>query len=214
MPMLPAVGLLSQRNPGERHLPEDSSESGRAWPAFKRRQHVSAADLVFWASHARFAGMISRQKLQIVRARLDQFPAVAVLGPRQAGKTTLASTISQERAGLYLDLEDASDREKLTDAALYLSGHDEDLVIIDEMQRAPELFQTLRVLIDKGRCHGRFLLLGPVSIDLMRQSGEIPCRPDRPCRTGSFQCSRSRRRRRRETLGPGRVPGQLSRRER
>ncbi len=116
--------------------------------------------------------MIPRRNLQIVRARLDQFPAVAVLGPRQAGKTTLASTITQERAGLYLDLEDTSDREKLTEAARYLSGHKEDLVIIDEVQRAPELFQTLRVLIDKGRRHGRFLLLGPASIDRLRQSGE------------------------------------------
>ncbi len=117
-------------------------------------------------------GMIPRQALETVRARLDQFPAVAVLGPRQAGKTTLAGLISQERAGLYLDLEDTSDREKLTDAAHYLSGHEQGLVIIDEVQRAPELFQTLRVLIDKGRRHGRFLLLGPASIDLMRQSGE------------------------------------------
>ncbi len=116
--------------------------------------------------------MILRRRSQIVRARLDQFPVVAVLGPRQAGKTTLASTISQERVGLYLDLEDTSDREKLTEAALYLSGHEEDLVIIDEVQRAPELFETLRVLIDKGRRHGRFLLLGPASIDLLRQSGE------------------------------------------
>ena len=120
--------------------------------------------------------MIPRQALEIVRARLDQFPAVAVLGPRQAGKTTLAGLISQERAGLYLDLENASDREKLTDAAHYLSGHEEGLVIIDEVQRAPELFQTLRVFIDKGRRQGlragRFLLLGSASIDLLRQSGE------------------------------------------
>ena len=116
--------------------------------------------------------MIPRQALETVRARLDQFPAVAVLGPRQAGKTTLAGLISQERAGLYLDLEDTSDREKLTDAAHYLSGHEQGLVIIDEVQRAPELFQTLRVLIDKGRRHGRFLLFGPASIDLMKQSGE------------------------------------------
>ena len=122
------------------------------------------------------ARMIPRQALEIVRARLDQFPAVAVLGPRQAGKTTLAGLISRERAGLYLDLEDASDREKLTDAAHYLSGHEEGLVIIDEVQRAPELFQTLRVLIDRGRRQGlrsgRFLLLGSASIDLLRQSGE------------------------------------------
>ena len=120
--------------------------------------------------------MIPRQALQIIRSRLDQFPAVAVLGPRQAGKTTLAGFISQERSGLYLDLEDASDREKLADAAHYLSGHGENLVIIDEVQRAPELFQTLRVLIDKGRRQGlragRFLLLGSASIDLLRQSGE------------------------------------------
>ncbi len=116
--------------------------------------------------------MILRRRSQIVRARLDQFPVVAVLGPRQAGKTTLASTISQERVGLYLDLEDTSDREKLTESALYLSGYQEDLVIIDEVQRAPELFQTLRVLIDKGHRQGRFLLLGPASIDLLRQSGE------------------------------------------
>ena len=120
--------------------------------------------------------MNSRQKKQMVRARLDQFPAVALLGPRQTGKTTLAELIAEERASTYLDLENTADREKLSDAALYLSGHAEELVILDEVQRAPELFQTLRGLIDSGRRRniraGRFLLLGPASIDLLKQSGE------------------------------------------
>ena len=120
--------------------------------------------------------MIPRQKSELVCARLDQFPAVALLGPRQTGKTTLAGLIAEERASTYLDLENTADREKLSDAAFYLSGHEEELVILDEVQRAPELFQTLRGLIDKGRRRniraGRFLLLGPASIDLLKQSGE------------------------------------------
>ena len=120
--------------------------------------------------------MIPRQKSQFLRARLDQFPAVALLGPRQAGKTTLAELIAEERASVHLDLESPADREKLSDAALYLSGHEDKLVILDEVQRVPELFQTLRGLIDQGRrCGiraGRFLLLGSASIDRLRQSGE------------------------------------------
>jgi len=120
--------------------------------------------------------MISRQNSQLVCARLDQFPAVALLGPRQTGKTTLAGLIAEERASTYLDLENTADREKLRDSALYLSGHEEKLVILDEVQRVPELFQTLRGLIDRGHRRniraGRFLLLGPASVDLLKQSGE------------------------------------------
>ena len=120
--------------------------------------------------------MIPRQKSLLVRARLDQFPAVALVGPRQAGKTTLAELVAEGRASIYLDLEDPADREKLTDAALYLSGHEDKLVVLDEVQRVPELFQTLRGLIDRGRRRdiraGRFLLLGSASIELLRQSGE------------------------------------------
>lgn len=122
------------------------------------------------------ARMIPRMKEQLVRARLEQFPAVALLGPRQAGKTTLAEQIAEERPSVYLDLEDTADREKLADAALYLAGHEDKLVILDEVQRVPELFQILRGLIDKGRRRGlrtgRYLLLGSASMDLLRQSGE------------------------------------------
>jgi len=120
--------------------------------------------------------MIPRRIADTVRIRLAQFPAVVLLGPRQAGKTTLAQAIAQEQPSIYLDLERPADRAKLTDAELYLSAHEDKLVILDEVQRAPELFQTLRGLIDRGRKAGRgtgrFLLLGSASIDLLKQSGE------------------------------------------
>ncbi|MCY4610097.1 MAG: AAA family ATPase, partial [Gammaproteobacteria bacterium] len=120
--------------------------------------------------------MIPRRKLQDVRARLEQFPAVALLGPRQAGKTTLAEQVAEERPSVYLDLEKAADRKKLADADLFLSGHEDRLVILDEVQRIPDLFQTLRGLIDQGRRRGlragRFLLLGSASVELLKQSGE------------------------------------------
>jgi len=101
-------------------------------------------------------------------------PAVALLGPRQVGKTTLALAIAEGRKSVYLDLESPLDREKLTDATFYLSGHEDDLVILDEVQRTPELFAILRGLIDQGRRRGkksgRFLLLGSASADLLHQS--------------------------------------------
>jgi hypothetical protein len=120
--------------------------------------------------------MIPRLKAKTVLARLEQFPAVALVGPRQAGKTTLAEHIAAKRPSLYLDLEAPADREKLADAADYLSAHEDKLVILDEVQRMPEVFQVLRGLIDRGRTRaraaGRFLLLGSASIDLLKQSGE------------------------------------------
>ena len=124
--------------------------------------------------------MIARRKLQTILDRLEQFPAVVLLGPRQAGKTTLAEYIAQQavrgRETVYLDLETASDRQKLSDAELYLGAHEDKLVILDEVQRMPDLFQSLRGLIDRGRRRnlraGRFLLLGSASIDLLKQSGE------------------------------------------
>jgi predicted AAA+ superfamily ATPase len=88
------------------------------------------------------------------------------------GKTTLAKQILEGQPSIYLDLEQPADREKLSDAALYLAGHADKIVILDEIQRAPELFQTLRGLIDRDRRPGRFLLLGSASIELLRQSGE------------------------------------------
>jgi predicted AAA+ superfamily ATPase len=107
--------------------------------------------------------MIPRRIQPIIRDRLDHLPAVALLGPRQVGKTTLALAIAEGRKSVYLDLESPLDREKLADAAFYLSEHEDELVILDEVQRAPELFATLRGSIDRGRRRskksGRFLLL-------------------------------------------------------
>lgn len=103
-------------------------------------------------------------------------PAVGLLGPRQVGKTTLALEIGQTRPSLYLDLENPDDREKLRNARAYLEGHQDKLVILDEVHRVPEIFQVLRGLIDQGRRGGRageqFLLLGSASVDLLKQSGE------------------------------------------
>lgn len=107
---------------------------------------------------------------------LTQFPAVAMLGPRQVGKTTLALEIARKSDALYLDLEHPADLAKLSDPADYLTRHQGKLVILDEIHRVPELFPVLRSLIDEGRRagqrNGRFLLLGSASIDLLRQSSE------------------------------------------
>jgi predicted AAA+ superfamily ATPase len=111
-----------------------------------------------------------------VIALLDEVPAVALLGPRQAGKTTLALAIAEGRPSVYLDLESAADRARLSEPVLYFADHAEELVILDEIHRAPGLFEALRGVIDQarreGRGTGRFLLLGSAAIDLLAQSGE------------------------------------------
>lgn len=120
--------------------------------------------------------MISRVAFRKVEEALARQAAVALIGPRQVGKTTLAHEIADGRPSIYLDLESRSDRDKLTDPELFLRDYEDKLVILDEIHRLPELFQALRGLIDqgrrKGRRTGRFLLLGSAAIDLLRQSGE------------------------------------------
>jgi uncharacterized protein len=122
------------------------------------------------------ARMISRTLYPILLNRLEQFPAVALLGPRQVGKTTLAQQVGEGRPSIYLDLESPSDRSKLSDPVLFLRRHSHELVILDEVQRIPELFATLRGLIDEGKRKGlrtgRFLLLGSASMELLQQSRE------------------------------------------
>ncbi|MGP4670090.1 ATP-binding protein [Agrobacterium pusense] len=107
---------------------------------------------------------------------VNESPAVALLGPRQVGKTTLALNIGETRPSIYLDLESEGDRAKLAEAELYLASHADKLVILDEVHRLPNVFQILRGLIDRnrraGRRTGQFLLLGSASIDLLKQSGE------------------------------------------
>ena len=120
--------------------------------------------------------MLPRRLSTRLNHLLTHSPAVVLLGPRQAGKTTLALEIAEKRPSTYLDLEDETDRVKLSDPVRYFADHEGELVILDEVHRVPELFQSLRGVIDRGRRHGKpngqFLLLGSAAIDLLRQSGE------------------------------------------
>ena len=120
--------------------------------------------------------MISRIAASDIENAIRRQAAVGLIGPRQVGKTTLALEIARSRDALYLDLEDRDDRSRLAEPALFLDNVEDRLVILDEIHRMPELFQTLRGVIDRGRRRGkgrgRFLILGSAAIDLLRQSGE------------------------------------------
>ena len=120
--------------------------------------------------------MIERRITSELAYLVNHFAAVALLGPRQVGKTTLAKQFGDTRPSVYLDLELDSDRRKLAEPELYLKQYEDRLVILDEVHQAPELFRNLRGLIDQGRQKGlrtgRFLLLGSASMDLLKQSGE------------------------------------------
>jgi uncharacterized protein len=120
--------------------------------------------------------MITRAIQEKLIDALQHFPAVALLGPRQVGKTTLAFEISKNSGALYLDLESEEARSKMAQPQLYLQDHQDKLLILDEVHRVPALFPVLRGLIDSGRraglTSGRYLLLGSASLDLLKQSGE------------------------------------------
>jgi predicted AAA+ superfamily ATPase len=120
--------------------------------------------------------MITRFTLDTLERAMREFPAVALLGPRQVGKTTLALAWRERNSGAdYLDLEDPGDAAVLEEPLAYLQGRDGP-VILDEIQRRPDLFPVLRSLIDRhrreGHGNGRYLLLGSATNDLLRQSGE------------------------------------------
>jgi uncharacterized protein len=117
--------------------------------------------------------MINRLIEADIRARLSLYPAVALLGPRQVGKTTLAATIAAAQPdALLLDLEREGDRAVLTNPELFFAAQRERLVVLDEVQFVPGLFAALRPEIDAQRRPGRFLLLGSASGGLLRQSAE------------------------------------------
>ena len=118
--------------------------------------------------------MLRRSASQSIANALSRQAAVALIGPRQVGKTTLAHDIADSRPSIYLDLENAADRGKLENPDLFLEQHEDELVVLDEIHRAPELFGSLRGIIDRGRRKGkrtgRFLILGSAAIELLRQS--------------------------------------------
>ncbi|OJU85267.1 MAG: ATPase [Solirubrobacterales bacterium 70-9] len=120
--------------------------------------------------------MIQRRIQGSLTARLAESPAVVLLGPRQVGKTTLALEVAEGVPSVYLDLESPADRGRISEPELYFADHADELVILDEIHRAPGLFEALRGAIDRGRREGRgtgrFLLLGSAAIDLLAQTGE------------------------------------------
>lgn len=120
--------------------------------------------------------MIARLQLSRVLDGLATAPVVAILGPRQVGKTTLALEVAAGTPSLYLDLEDDAVRARLEDPGWYLREHPDELLVLDEIHRVPDLFRTLRGIVDErrrsGRRTGQYLILGSAGIDLLRQSGE------------------------------------------
>ena len=120
--------------------------------------------------------MFDRYITEKLQNSILRTPAVAILGPRQVGKTTLARIIGENRPSIYLDLESPQDLAKLDDPIAFFTIHSDKLIILDEIQRTPNIFMILRGLIDKHRLSGKkgeqFLLLGSASMELLRQSSE------------------------------------------
>jgi predicted AAA+ superfamily ATPase len=119
--------------------------------------------------HSVFARMIRRYNESLLAEYLSEFPAVALIGPRQVGKTTLALETADRYRSIYLDLESEADRIKLSNPVLYLAKHPDELLILDEVHRLPNLFQELKGLsinvgdkvsgTDHSCCQGLLLLI-------------------------------------------------------
>jgi predicted AAA+ superfamily ATPase len=124
----------------------------------------------------KFADMITRRLEQKVQDALKRSASVALMGPRQVGKTTIALNIAETIPAVYLDLENRQDLLRVSDINLFHAANADKLIILDEVQRLPEVFAPLRGIIDnqrrKGNKSGQFLFLGSASIDLLQQSSE------------------------------------------
>lgn len=120
--------------------------------------------------------MVTRQLGPKLKAAIQRSPAVALTGPRQVGKTTLALSIIQDMPSLYLDLESRVDLQKVSDIEAFHAENRENLIMLDEVQRLPEIFPVIRGIIDKerqrGHKTGQFLFLGSASMALLQQSSE------------------------------------------
>lgn len=120
--------------------------------------------------------MLKRQRYQKIEDPLQKSAAVAVLGPWQVGKTTLAHKLSDKFRSVYIVLEGPRDIQKIGDTGYYFERYADRLIIIDKVQRRPDLFPILRSQIDRSRRNGhtfsKFLLLGSASNDLLNQSSK------------------------------------------
>ena len=120
--------------------------------------------------------MIKRRFQENIVKALKKNPSVALMGPRQVGKTTLSIAISKALPSVYLDMEDNLDLEKVKDITAFHNANRDKLIILDEIQRVPDIFTQIRSIIDrerrKGNKTGLFLFLGSASIELLKQSSE------------------------------------------
>jgi predicted AAA+ superfamily ATPase len=134
---------------------------------------TSLANLFFGIYTSNMQTYIKRKLTDKIRYKLKNMPAVAILGPRQCGKTTLAKAIISDIENTsYLDLERPSDVNKLQDPEAFFKVNAERLICLDEIQRMPELFPALRSVIDDNKKNGQFLMLGSASPELLKQSSE------------------------------------------
>ena len=118
-------------------------------------------------------GNIERYCKQKVLEYMDIFPVVAILGPRQSGKTTLAKQIGESIEGfIYLDLENPGDLKRIEDVSLFFETNKDVTICLDEVQLRPDIFPELRSIIDKNRRNGKVMLLGSASRELVNKSSE------------------------------------------
>ena len=116
---------------------------------------------------------VKREVTQTIKDRLRHYPAVALLGARQTGKSTLAGMLIKDfKDAIYLDLERPADLNKLSEPEAFLSRFGDRLICLDEIQRIPDIFPILRGVIDRNQRNGQFLILGSASRDLIKQSSE------------------------------------------
>ena len=116
---------------------------------------------------------IERKAEATVRQYLKIFPVVAVLGPRQCGKSTLVKTLATNWGdSIYLDLQNDTDLSKLDQPTYFFQSNDDKIICLDEIQLVPQLFSVLRSVVDQNRQNGKFILLGSASRDLIQQTSE------------------------------------------
>ena len=156
--------------------------------------------------------MIARTALvDRIRVALDRSPVSVLTGPRQSGKTTLARELLSEDSANYFDLEEYPLSLARLDEPRTALEPLEGLVVIDEVQRRPDLFPVLRVLADRRKRAARFLILGSASGDLLRQSSESLAGRMERIEIGGFTLAELGARFGREALAPRRLPARLPR---
>lgn len=123
-----------------------------------------------------YAQMIKRHLQDKIRSALPTSSSAALMRPRQVGKTTLAINIADTIPSVYLDLKNRIELQKAQDIEAFHKANSDKLIILDAVQRLPDIFAPIRGLIDqqrrKGNRVGQFLFLGSASIDLLQQSSE------------------------------------------